>query len=109
MPRASIVHVMGWRSQQYGSFERFLVALCARSSEEGLDSHLVFHEAPASRAFGRDCPASFHVLGPPRGPAFVRGLRRVLRDAGATHLHAHFGADAYAALAVARAARVRRR
>src|SRR3954452_11016739 len=109
MPRASIVHVMGWRSQQYGSFERFLVALCARCSREGLDSHLVFHEPPASREFERDCPAGFHVLGPPRGPAFARDLRRTLREAGATHLHAHFGADAYAALAVARASGVRRR
>src|SRR5438876_4390913 len=107
MPRAAIVHVMGWRSQQYGSFERFLVALCAQSSEEWLDSHLVFHEAPASRDFERDCPASFHVLGPPRGAGFVRGLRGILRETGATHLHAHFGADAYAALAVARAWRVR--
>src|SRR4051794_2407125 len=109
MPRASIVHVMGWRSQQYGSFERFLVALCARSSDEGLDNHLVFHEPPASSDFARDCPASLHVLGPPRGPAFARGLASIVRDAGATHVHAHFGAETYAGLAVARALRVRRR
>ncbi|MFL5909369.1 MAG: glycosyltransferase family 4 protein [Gaiellaceae bacterium] len=113
MPRASIVHVMGWRSQQYGSFERFLVALCARSSDEGLDSHLVFHEPPASSAFARDVArdgaAHLHVLGPPGGPAFARGLAGIVREAGATHLHGHFGADAYAGLAVARALRVRRR
>src|SRR4051794_11130091 len=109
MPPASIVHVMGWRSQQYGSFERFLVGLCERSSQEGLDSHQVFHEPPASRDFERDCRARFHVLGPPRGPAFAGGLRRILREAGATHVHAHFGTDAYAALAVARASGVRRR
>ena len=105
MPRASIVHVMGWRSQQYGSFERFLVALCARCAAEGLESHLVFHEPPASEAFARDCPAGLHVLGPPSGPGFVRGLRRILAEAGATHVHAHFGADAYVALAVARGSR----
>jgi glycosyltransferase involved in cell wall biosynthesis len=110
MPRASIVHVMGWRSQQYGSFERFLVALCARCSEEGLDSHLVFHEPPASAEFERDTPATFHVLpGPRDARAFAGGLRRILRDTNATHLHAHFGGDAYAALALARALRVPRR
>jgi glycosyltransferase involved in cell wall biosynthesis len=100
---------MGWRSQQYGSFERFLVELCERCSSEGLDSHLVFHAPPASPDFVSDCPAELHVLEPPRGPRFVSRLQRILRGAGATHLHAHFGVDAYASLAVARALRVPRR
>lgn len=100
---------MGWRSQQYGSFERFLVELCERCSSERLDSHLVFHAPPASPDFVSDCPAELHVLGPPRGPGFGSGLRRIVRGAGATHLHAHFGGDAYASLAVGRALRVRRR
>lgn len=110
--RPRIVHVMGWESKQYGSFERFLVALTRRCSELGADSHLVFHEPVASRAFLDDVEATIHVVpeavqvGDPRN---MRRLGRVLRGVGATHLHAHFGYDSYNALAVARLLGVRRR
>ena len=109
MRRPSIVHVMGWRSQQYGSFERFLVALVRGARERGLDSHLVFHAEPASAAFVADCDATLHVLPPPSSPAtaahFGRGLRRILHETEATHLHSHFGSDAYLAVALARSQR----
>ena len=103
---------MGWRSQQYGSFERFLVRLARRCSEEGAETHLVFPEEPAARSFVRDVDATIHhvpLARHPADPRALRGLRRVLRETGATHLHAHFGLDAYLALAVARAAGVERR
>ena len=102
---ASIVHVMGWRSQQYGSFERFLVALAARCEQEGMASHFVFHSAPASARFVSDARAAFHHLSPsrfPGDPAFALGLLGILERARATHLHVHFGLDAYNALAVGR-------
>lgn len=107
---SSIVHVMGWRSQQYGSFERFLVALARICGEAGARTHLVFPEPPASAAFVRDVDAEIHLVPLARHPADPRalaGLRRTLR--GATHLHAHFGLDAYLALAVGRAVGVERR
>lgn len=108
----SIVHVMGWRSQQYGSFERFLVALSRRCEQEGATTTLVFRARPSSSAFLSDVPAQVRVLSGARTPAdprFALDLARLLRGAHATHMHAHFGTDAYEALAVARAAGVRRR
>ncbi|HEV3001259.1 MAG TPA: glycosyltransferase family 4 protein [Solirubrobacteraceae bacterium] len=108
----SIVHVMGWRSQQYGSFERFLVALSRECAAAGARTHLVFPEPPAADAFVRDVGAPVHLVPLARHPAdprALRGLARVLRRTGATHLHAHFGLDAYLALAVARALGVERR
>lgn len=108
----SIVHVMGWRSQQYGSFERFLVALAQRCVAAGATSTLVFQASPASAAFLSDVPAEVLVLPGARSPVdprFARRLAAVLRRAGATHVHTHFGVDAYASLATARGAGVRRR
>jgi glycosyltransferase involved in cell wall biosynthesis len=107
----AIVHVMGWRSQQYGSFERFLVALAARCAERGARTHLVFPGSPASAAFGKDVTAELHVVPSPRHPAdprFAMALGTLLRRVGATHLHAHSGggADAYHAVATATALRV---
>lgn len=110
--RARIVHVMGWESKQYGSFERFLVALTRRCAELGADSHLVFHEPVASQAFLADVEATIHVVPEARqvgDPQNVLQLGRVLRGVGATHLHAHFGYDSYNALAAARLLGVRRR
>ncbi|MCW2951960.1 MAG: glycosyl transferase, group 1 family protein [Conexibacter sp.] len=111
-PRPSIVQVMGWRSQQYGSFERFLVALTRRCAEAGAVSHLVFHEPPASRSFVADVEAEIHVVPEARyvgDVANVLELGRVLRRTRATHLHAHFGYDSYNALAIGHALGVRRR
>ncbi|HEX2086925.1 MAG TPA: glycosyltransferase family 4 protein [Solirubrobacteraceae bacterium] len=108
----SIVHVMGWRSQQYGSFERFLVAVARECSARGARTHLVFPEAPAAEAFARDVDATLHrvpLARHPADPRALRGLAGVLRETRATHLHAHFGLDAYLALAVARRAGVERR
>ncbi|MEA2450637.1 MAG: hypothetical protein QOG63_2569 [Thermoleophilaceae bacterium] len=113
--RPSIVHVMGWESQQHGSFERFLVALAARCREAGAATHLVFPAPPASRQLTNAAEAAgarFHELPLLRNAADLRmdrGLARILRRTGATHLHAHFGPDAYHALVVARLAGVRRR
>jgi glycosyltransferase involved in cell wall biosynthesis len=110
--RQSIVHVMGWRSQQYGSFERFLVSLSRRCEAHGAKTHLVFQSQPPSRQFVEDVHAEVHVVpqvGIRHAPTFALGLSRVLRRTGATHLHAHFGSDAYAALALARLRGVRRR
>jgi glycosyltransferase involved in cell wall biosynthesis len=103
---------MGWRSQQYGSFERFLVSLSRRCEAHGAETHLVFQSQPPSRQFLEDVHAEVHVVpevGIRRAPSFALGLSRVLRRTAATHLHAHFGSDAYAALALARFRRVRRR
>jgi glycosyltransferase involved in cell wall biosynthesis len=103
---------MGWRSQQYGSFERFLVAVARMCAEAGSETHLVFPEAPASAAFARDVEATIHhvpLARHPADPRALRGLGRVLRAARATHLHAHFGLDAYLALAVGRALGVEHR
>jgi glycosyltransferase involved in cell wall biosynthesis len=100
----AIVHVMGWPSQQYGSFERFLVALARDCARHGMQTHLVFPGPPAVAAFADDVPATIHTIPSPRGgldPRFGGRLAHVLRHVGATHLHAHFGVDAYHALAVA--------
>jgi glycosyltransferase involved in cell wall biosynthesis len=108
MPPA-VVHLMGWHSHQYGSFERFLVALAARCAEAGIASHFVFPSPPASPAFAAGLAAEIHVLPASRAPGdprFVAGLRRVLGRTGATHLHAHFGLDAMNAVAVGRSAGV---
>jgi glycosyltransferase involved in cell wall biosynthesis len=100
----AIVHVMGWHSQQYGSFERFLVALASRCSERGARTHLVFPSPPASAEFANDVAADLHVVPSPTrpwDPRFALSLGKLLRRVGATHLHAHFGADAYHAVAAA--------
>ncbi len=99
----AIVHVMGWPSRQYGSFERFLVALSERCAGHGARTHLVFPAPPASAAFAADVRAELHTLPSARHPAdprFAVRLARLLRAVGATHLHAHFGTDAYHALAL---------
>jgi glycosyltransferase involved in cell wall biosynthesis len=102
---------MGWPSRQYGSFERFLVALADGCAAEGARTHLVFPGPPASPAFVADATAEMHAIPSPRGPAdprFGARLARLLRQVGATHVHAHFGVDAYHALAVASATGGRR-
>ena len=109
---ARIVHVMGWRSQQYGSFERFVVALCRRCREAGMESHLVFQAPPASERFVADAGAAIHVLPPARqagDPVQLARTVRLLRRIGPTHVHAHFGYDSYNALAAARLLGVERR
>jgi hypothetical protein len=80
----AIVHVMGWRSQQYGSFERFLVASAARCAEHGARTHLVFSAPPASSAFGEEVPAELHILPSPRHSADSRFADHA-RDAPASH------------------------
>jgi glycosyltransferase involved in cell wall biosynthesis len=103
---------MGWRSQQYGSFERFLVALSRRSESLGMATHLVFNEPVASEAFVSDVHADVHVARSPANPLdprFAAGLGRLLRRIRPTYLHVHFGTDAYHTLAVASAAGVPRR
>lgn len=110
--RPAVVQVMGWRSRQYGSFERFLVALTHRLDAEGAASHFVFPAQPSSRDFVSDSRAEFHALPSPRSPTdprFLLALRRLLKTIDATHLHAHFGVDAYHALAVARSGGVQLR
>jgi len=102
--RPAVVHVMGWHSRQYGSFERFLVALAQSCDRSGLESHFVFPDAPDSCAFVRDAPAAIHLISSPAGvgdPRFARRLGGLLRRLRPTHLHAHFGLDAYEALATA--------
>jgi glycosyltransferase involved in cell wall biosynthesis len=99
----AIVHVMGWRSQQYGSFERFLVKLARECARRDAETHLVFPGPPASTEFAADAPAAIHTIPSPRAavdPRFAGRLARVLRRVGATHVHAHFGVDGYQALAV---------
>lgn len=110
--RPQIVHVMGWQSQQYGSFERFVVALARRCSELGGDTHLVFQEPVASERFIADVDATIHVVPPARqvgDPQHFLRVGRVLRKVGATHVHAHFGYDSYNALAAARLLGIERR
>lgn len=105
----AVVQVMGWRSQQYGSFERFLVAVARRCADAGLASHFVFPSRPPSEAFLADAGAELHCVQSPRPPAdprFALAVRRIVRRVGATHLHAHFGLDAYHAVAAARHAGV---
>ena len=111
MPPA-VVHVMGWHSQQYGSFERFMVERARQGEQAGMRTHLVFQSPPASSQFVADVPGDIHVVPAARAPAdprFVRDIHRVLRRTGATHLHGHFGLDAMNAVAIARASGVRRR
>jgi glycosyltransferase involved in cell wall biosynthesis len=110
--RPQILHVMGWQSQQYGSFERFVVALSQRCSALGADTHLVFQEPVASARFLEDVDATVHVVPKARqvgDPLNSVRLGRVMRRVGATHLHAHFGYDSYNALAVARMLGIERR
>ncbi|MFO1055803.1 MAG: glycosyltransferase [Dongiaceae bacterium] len=107
--RARVLHVMGWPSVQYGSFERHLVAVAERCRAAGIASHFLFAAPPASPDFVRDSPAPIHVLPSARHPAdprFAAGLWRLVRRLRPTHLQAHQGIDAYHALAVARLAGV---
>ena len=102
--RRAVVHVMGWHSQQYGSFESFLVALARRCAECGLESHFVFQSRPRSGQFIRDTQATFHVVPgalAPLDPRFMFRLERIVRRLRPTHLHAHHGVDLYNALVVA--------
>jgi glycosyltransferase involved in cell wall biosynthesis len=104
MSAQAIVHVMGWQSQQYGSFERFLVALAGSCAERGARTHLVFADPPASREFEHDVAAEIHVVPSPArlwDPRFALELGRLLRRVRASHVHAHFGTDAYHAVATA--------
>jgi glycosyltransferase involved in cell wall biosynthesis len=110
--KGSIVHVMGWPSQQHGSFERFLERLAARCEAEGYETHLVFPARPVSDAFVRGAHATFHEVALARHPFDLRawrGLYSVLKRVHATHVHAHFGLDAIITMAIARLARVPRR
>jgi glycosyltransferase involved in cell wall biosynthesis len=110
--RLAIVHVMGWHSRQFGSFERFLAELARRCAEGGMESHFVFQSPPSSEQFVSDAPATFHVVPPaigPSDPRFLYRLARIVRRLGPSHLHAHHGVDLYNALTVARMARVPRR
>jgi glycosyltransferase involved in cell wall biosynthesis len=103
---------MGWHSQQYGSFERFLVALARVCRNSGLETHLVFPREPSSQAFVRDVESAVHVVPSPVNigdPRFARGVGKLLRSLRPTHLHAHFGLDALESLAVAAASGVPRR
>lgn len=96
--------MLGWPSQQYGSFERFLVALTCACEARGFESHLVFPAPPASEAFTADVSARIHAVPLARGPLDRRaigGLARVLAVTDSTHVHAHFGLDMYLALAAA--------
>ncbi|MFP5248019.1 MAG: glycosyltransferase family 4 protein, partial [Thermoanaerobaculia bacterium] len=105
---SAIVHVMGWVSQQHGSFERFLERLTARCAAEGLESHLVFPAPPASETFAKNVQAQIHIVPLARHPldrTAWRGLRAVLDRTRATHVHAHFGLDAMLAMQVASSAR----
>ncbi|MDQ3890401.1 MAG: glycosyltransferase, partial [Actinomycetota bacterium] len=77
-----------------------------------LETHLVFPREPDSRPFVRDVSAALHVVASPAGvrdPGFALGLGKLLRSLRPTHLHAHFGLDAYEALVVAAVLRVPRR
>lgn len=108
----SIVHVMGWVSQQRGSFERFLERLAARCESEGARTHLVFPSRPASDAFVENVRADIHIVPLARHPfdrRAIGGLRDVMRSTSATHVHAHFGLDAMLAMLVAKRAGVQRR
>jgi glycosyltransferase involved in cell wall biosynthesis len=110
--RLVVVHVTGWRSQQYGSFERFLVALADQVAKQGGETHLVFPALPTSRAFLSDCRARVHVLPSPRSawdPRFAYRIGHLLRAVGATHVHAHYGVDAFEALLAGRALGIRAR
>jgi glycosyltransferase involved in cell wall biosynthesis len=112
MPQATIVHVMGWVSQQRGSFERFLERLAARCEQEGARTHLVFPARPASDEFVQNVRADIHIVPLARHPfdrTAIHGLRDVLARTGATHVHAHFGLDAIIAMQVAKRAGVARR
>lgn len=107
-----IAHVMGWSNQQYGSFERFMVALTRACATAGAESHLIFHTPPASARFVADVEAEIHVVPEARqvgDPANVLRLGRLMRRLRTTHLHAHFGYDSYNALAAARLLGVERR
>lgn len=107
--RPVIVHVMGWASQQYGSFEAHLVTLGRRLADAGAELHLVFRRWPDAPGFVRDVDATIHVLPGARGPwdvVYVARCMALLRRLGATHLHAHFGSDAYLATAAGRLAGV---
>ncbi|MGD9620977.1 MAG: glycosyltransferase family 4 protein [Mycolicibacterium sp.] len=111
----SIVQVMGWRSQQYGSFEHFLVNLARVCSARGAQVHFVFPDPPASEVFRADASAAgaeFHEISSLRNVLDLRfdaRLAQLFRRVGATHLQAHFGPESYHSLATARAVGVRRR
>jgi glycosyltransferase involved in cell wall biosynthesis len=103
--RRAIVHVMGWHSQQAGSFERFLVELARRCADGGLETHFVFQSHPRSQQFIDDAPATFHIVPAALGPVdprFISRLARIVRPLGPSHLHAHHGLDLYNALIAAR-------
>jgi glycosyltransferase involved in cell wall biosynthesis len=107
--RPIMLHVMGWRSQQYGSFERFLVELARQARRHDIETHLVFQNLPASQAFITDVDATIHVLAGATtvgDPRHLLGLARLYGQLRPRWLHAHFGYDSYNALALARLWRI---
>jgi len=107
----TVVHVMGWVSQQHGSFERFLERLAARCASAGLKTHLVFPAHPRSEEFIRTVNARIHIVPLAKHLLDYRawaGLRSVFKKTRATHIHAHSGLDAMLAMRIARTLKTRR-
>jgi glycosyltransferase involved in cell wall biosynthesis len=97
---------MGWRSQQYGSIERFLVRLAGAINGAGGRMHVAFQDEPASAAFLSDLDADVHVVPAASGfldRRYAGRVRSLLGTIEPTHVHAHFGVDAYLGLRAARA------
>lgn len=107
----AVLHIIGCRSVQYGSFEDNLVYLTAACSARGLRSILVYPREPAVSRFTADVNAAGGqvLVVPHTDEASLRGARainRVIRSVRPKVVHAHFGRPGYVAIAMARAAGV---
>lgn len=106
-----VLHVVGCRSVQYGSFEDNLVSLAAVCSRRGLTSVFVYPEWPAVARFCSDVDAAGGrlLVVPDSDRPTVRGARaiaRTIRETRPRVVHAHFGRPGYIAVAIARASGV---
>jgi len=106
-----VLHVVGCRSVQYGSFEDNLVSLAAVCSRRGLTSVFVYPEQPAVARFCSDVDAAGGrlLIVPDSDQSTLRGARaiaRAIRETRPRVVHAHFGRPGYFAVAIARAYRV---
>lgn len=108
---AEVLHVLGCRSVQWGSFEDYLLGVVAHCRSRGLRLVLVYPELPVSEAY-RDavigCGGEIETVpGTDRvGAGCLVGLRRVIARRQPSIVHANFGRVGYLTVLLSRASGV---
>jgi len=112
-PDGIVLHIVGCRSIQYGSFEDNLVALARACSQRGMQALFAYPEPPIAEQFTDDVAAAGGrvIVAPHTDEASMRGVRAILKVIRSTRpkiVHAHFGRPGYLAVLIARLVGVRR-